>query len=270
MYHKGAIEGYPLQTYASALLFSLTGSLIRQLFQQEEPEAISIRPALSDGWSACLQTLEGHSGVVNSVTFSHDSTRLAWTSEDRTVRIWDASSGACLQTLEVHSGVVHSVAFLHDLTRLASASEDRTVRIWDASSGACLQTLKGHSNWVRSVAFSYDLTRLASASDDSTVRIRDASCGACLQTLEGYSGNVSSADLVSILVLPHSNEIVSRPNQLVRQRISISLDNIWVVSDTAQKLLWLPTEYRPLTSAISGGCVGLGGGSGRVLICRVL
>jgi hypothetical protein len=67
MYHKGAIEGYPLQTYASALLFSPTGSLIRKLFQHEEPEAISIRPALSDGWSACLQTLEGHN---NSFTLA--------------------------------------------------------------------------------------------------------------------------------------------------------------------------------------------------------
>ncbi|KAF1936747.1 hypothetical protein EJ02DRAFT_328355, partial [Clathrospora elynae] len=106
MYHKGAIEGYPLQTYASALLFSPTGSLIRQLFQHEEPEAISIRPALSDRWSACLQTLEGHSHWVNSVAFSHDSTRLASASRDSTVKIWDASSGACLQTLEGHSDSV--------------------------------------------------------------------------------------------------------------------------------------------------------------------
>jgi hypothetical protein len=48
MYHKGAIKGYPLQTYAAALLFSPTGSLIRQLFQHEEPKTISIRPALSN------------------------------------------------------------------------------------------------------------------------------------------------------------------------------------------------------------------------------
>ncbi|KAF1828578.1 hypothetical protein BDW02DRAFT_511995, partial [Decorospora gaudefroyi] len=33
--------------------------------------------------------------------FSHDSTRLASASGDRTVKIWDASSGACLQTLDV-------------------------------------------------------------------------------------------------------------------------------------------------------------------------
>ncbi|KAF1934132.1 HET-domain-containing protein [Didymella exigua CBS 183.55] len=77
MYHKGAIEGFPLQTYASALLFSPTGSLIRQLFQREEPEGFCVRPALSNGWSACLQTLEGHSDYVSSVAFSHDSTRLA-------------------------------------------------------------------------------------------------------------------------------------------------------------------------------------------------
>jgi WD40 repeat protein len=112
--------------------------------------------------------------------------------------------------------------------------------------------------------------RLASASDDSTVRIWDASNGACLQTLEGRSGYISSADLVSILGLPYSDEIVSRLNQLVRQKIAISSDNIWVVSDTAQKLLWLPTEYRPVSSAISGGCVGLGGGSERFLICCIL
>ncbi|KAF5851702.1 hypothetical protein GGP41_000443 [Bipolaris sorokiniana] len=179
MYHKGAIEGYPLQTYASALLFSPTGSLIRQLFQHEEPETIRIRPALSDEWSACLQTLEGHSHWVSSVAFSHDSTRLASASWDKIVKMWDASSGACLHTLEGHSSLVSSVAFSHDSTRLASASGDRTVKMWDASSGA-------------SVAFSHDSTRLASASWDRTVKMWDVSSGACLHTLEGHSSRVSS------------------------------------------------------------------------------
>ncbi|RYN63057.1 hypothetical protein AA0117_g12838 [Alternaria alternata] len=87
MYHKGAIKGYPLQTYASALLFSPTGSLVRQLFKHEEPKAISIRPTLSEEWSACLQTLEGHSHFVTSVAFSHDSTQLASASHNSTVKI---------------------------------------------------------------------------------------------------------------------------------------------------------------------------------------
>jgi WD40 repeat protein len=95
--------------------------------------------------TACLQTLEGHGNIVNSVAFSHDSTQLVSASEDRTVKIWDASSGACLKTLEGHGDAVNSVAFSHDSTRLASASHDSTVKIWDASSGVCLQTLEGYS-----------------------------------------------------------------------------------------------------------------------------
>src|SRR5438067_705131 len=110
MYHKGVIERYPLQTYASALLFSPTGSLIRRLFQHEVLKQITVKPSLSDSWSACLQTLEGHSDSVSSVAFSHDSARLASASNDNTIKIWDASSGACLQTLEGHSDWVSSVA----------------------------------------------------------------------------------------------------------------------------------------------------------------
>jgi WD40 repeat protein len=185
MYHKGAIKGYPLQTYASALLFSPTGSLIRQLFQHEEPKGVRVRPTMSDDWSACLQTLEGHSGFVYSVAFSHDS------------------------------------------TRLASASGDNTVKIWDASSGACLQTLEGHS------------------------------------------GRVSSTDLVSILASLHPNKTVTQLQQPVSQEVAISPNHTWI-SNNAQDVLWLPTEYRPVCSAMSGRCVGIGTGSGKVWFCRFL
>src|SRR5271155_5445632 len=128
MYHKRAIEKSPLQTYASALVFSPARSLTRGLFKKEEPKWITIKPAMGDKCSACLQTLEGHSNCVSSVAFSHDSARLASASYDDTVKIWDASSGECLQTLEGHSNCVSSVAFSHDSARLASASFDNTVK----------------------------------------------------------------------------------------------------------------------------------------------
>ena len=167
MYHKGAIEDSALQAYASALLFSPTNSLIRRLFQHEDLERIRIKPAISNNWSACLQTLEGHIGYVSSVAFSHDS------------------------------------------TRLASASSDSTIKIWDASSGACLQTLVGHSYLVNLVAF--------------------------------------------------------ETQQPIHQGISISSDGTWITHN-AQKRLWLPSEYRPECAAVSGRCIGIGTGSGKVWI----
>ncbi|KAL5381218.1 hypothetical protein DPSP01_007211 [Paraphaeosphaeria sporulosa] len=222
MYHQRAIESFPLQTYASALLFSPTASRIRQLFQHEEP-GITIKPGMSDSWSACLQTLEGHSGGVISVAFSPDS------------------------------------------TQLASASSDTTVKIWEVSNGACLQTLEGHSGGVISVAFSADSTRLASASDDTTVKIWEVSSGACLQTLEGNSGYISSADLISIFASLRLR--TAEPQQAIRQGIAISSDSTWI-SDNAQNMLWLPTEYRPSSLAISSTSVGFGTGSGKVWVCR--
>src|SRR6266536_2025383 len=109
MQFKWAIEKSPLQAYTSALVFSPACSLIRRLFKEEEPKWIMTKPAVVDNWNACLQTLEGHSGGVWSVAFSHDSTWLASASGDRTVKIWNVSSGACLQTLEGHSDYVSSV-----------------------------------------------------------------------------------------------------------------------------------------------------------------
>jgi hypothetical protein len=106
MYHKGPIESYPFQTYFSALLFSPTKSAIRMLFRHNEPKSIIVKPALSSSWSACLQTLEGHSSYVNSVAFSHDSTWLASASDDNTVKLWDASGGECLQTFNVGKTII--------------------------------------------------------------------------------------------------------------------------------------------------------------------
>lgn len=155
LYNKWAIENSPLQVYASALVFSPGGSLIRDQYTKDKPEWIIATPTMEDSWSACLQTLEGHSGEVWSVAWSHDSTRLASASFDRTIKIWDPAIGRCISTLEGHSDRVRSVAWSHDMTRLASASDDNTVKIWDPATGQCVSTLEGHSGWVWSVAWSH-------------------------------------------------------------------------------------------------------------------
>src|SRR5947207_2753392 len=134
MYHKRAIETSPLQAYASALIFSPTGSLMRRHFKKEEPKWITIKPATGDKWSACLQTLEGHRSGVNSVAFSHDSAWLASASDDSTVRIWDASSGECLQTLSIGK-VLRKISF--DTTGLNLHTEIGTIAL-DASSNMTL------------------------------------------------------------------------------------------------------------------------------------
>ncbi|KAJ5875197.1 uncharacterized protein N7473_012544 [Penicillium subrubescens] len=191
-YHRNAIEISPLQVYSSGLVFSPTQSTTRTCYQKEKPDWILNSPVVDGSWSSCLQTLEGHSDSVTSITWSPDGSRLTSASYDRTVRIWDPATGQCLSTLEGHIDSVTSITWSPDGSRLASASYDRTVRIWDPATGQCLSTLEGHSDSVTSITWSPDRSRLASASYDRTVRIWNPATGQCASTLEGHSDSVTS------------------------------------------------------------------------------
>ena len=100
--------------------------MTRKLFRQQEPKWITTGPGVEEDWSACQQTLEGHSRSVTSVAFSPDSTLVASASYDETVKIWDIATGTCTQTLEGHSDWVNSVAFSPDSTLVASEMVQET------------------------------------------------------------------------------------------------------------------------------------------------
>ncbi|MEH2259136.1 nSTAND1 domain-containing NTPase [Nostoc sp.] len=139
-----------------------------------------------------VNTLEGHSSSVISVAYSPNGQQLASASDDKTIKIWDVSSGQLLKTLTGHSSEVNNVAYSPNGQQLASASRDKTIKIWDVSSGQLLKTLTGHSSYVFSVAYSPNGQQLASASRDKTIKIWDISSGQLLKTLTGHSSYVYS------------------------------------------------------------------------------
>jgi WD40 repeat protein len=122
----------------------------------------------------------GHTDAVRSIAFSPDGNRIASASSDRTIRVWDATTGEVVAgPFTEHASWVRSIAFSPDGQRIASASDDCTVRVWDAATGQITAAgpFTGHINWVLSVAFSPDGKRIASASEDRTVRVWDAVTG---------------------------------------------------------------------------------------------
>ena len=100
-----------------------------------------------------LMIMEGHSSRVWLVAFSPDGTRVVSGSSDKTVLIWDVTTGAEVTEMEGHSDRVWSVAFSPNGTHVVSGSDDWTVQIWDAIMGAKVTKIEGHSDWVCSGKF---------------------------------------------------------------------------------------------------------------------
>ncbi|CAH0000164.1 unnamed protein product [Clonostachys byssicola] len=191
--NKWMIEKAPLQTYVSALLFSPSESRIREIFRNEEPNWIGIKPRVENKWSRCLQTLQGLGPEVHTIAFSCDSRLMASGSERSTVCVWDPETGSELPKLTGHKWAILSVAFsYHEANLLASGCQYGSIRLWDLETGTELKRLEDHDAWVHSVAFSpRNPNILASGGSDKTVRLWDLKT-LQIRRLRGHEDSIRS------------------------------------------------------------------------------
>ncbi|MFO0910126.1 MAG: WD40 repeat domain-containing protein [Isosphaeraceae bacterium] len=103
-----------------------------------------------------LPVLRGHSREVYPVAFSRDGRWIASGGWDRTIQIWDASTGEPCATLR-HAETVHDLAFGPDGTWLASVTlGDDRLRIWDVATARIRQEIPLGNGRLRSVAIRPD------------------------------------------------------------------------------------------------------------------
>jgi WD40 repeat protein len=164
------------------------------------PTVIMTESRLSTQNWRCVLTLTSHpkwfSSWAYSVAISPDGQTLASGSTDKTIKLWELSTGREIRTLKGHSGWwsagVHSVTISPDGQTLASGSTDKTIKLWQLSTGQEIRTLKGHKRTVTSVVFSPDGQTLASGSTDKTIKLWQASTGREISSLTGHRQAVSS------------------------------------------------------------------------------
>ena len=94
---------------------------------------------------------------------------------DKTLRLWELSTGITTRRFVGHTNDVLSVSFSADNRQIVSGSRDRTIKLWNTL-GDCKFTIteKGHTEWVSCVRFSPNPQNpvIVSAGWDKLVKVR--------------------------------------------------------------------------------------------------
>jgi uncharacterized repeat protein (TIGR01451 family) len=178
----------PSFRFVNAVAYSPDGNYIltgSSLLGASSPEAIVWDVNTGDVVQSFM-----HMQDINSVAFSPDGTKIATGSgresstQDRTARIWNISTGQELHQFTLNGESIRSVAFSHDGTQLVAAGDDWIARTWDVDTGETIRTYIGHTDQILAAAFSPDDTRLITGSADGSIKLWDTTTSNILRSFE--------------------------------------------------------------------------------------
>ncbi len=208
---------------------------------ERTPESLALNAVISqflprkklDGeWR--LWTFAEHSERVTAVAATPDGRRVVSGSQDKTLRLWDLTTGKCLLVFQGHSGAVTSVAVTPDGRFVLSGSEDNTLRLWAITSGTCLRTYEGHTSGVLAVTLTPHGQFIVSSSHDRTIRIWNPATTECLQIFKGHN-----KEITAVAVAPNREFVAScSEDRTVR----------WWERQTGKRLLTLSGHKNTVTA----------------------
>uniref|UniRef100_A0ACD5VLT8 Uncharacterized protein n=1 Tax=Avena sativa TaxID=4498 RepID=A0ACD5VLT8_AVESA len=139
--------------------------------------------------------LEEHSFLITDVRFSPSMSRLATSSFDKTVRVWDAdNTDYSLRTFTGHSASVMSLDFHPNKEDIiCSCDSDGEVRSWSINNGSCLTCVKVFKGGATQMRFQPRKGKYLAAASEKAIYILDGETQhACRSPLQGHTKNIQS------------------------------------------------------------------------------
>ncbi|CAN6697008.1 unnamed protein product [Malus baccata var. baccata] len=115
--------------------------------------------------------MTGHQQPINHVCFSPDGQWIASASFDRSVKLWNGTTGKFVAAFRGHVGPVYQISWSADSRLLVSGSKDSTLKVWDIKARALKLDLPGHADEVFAVDWSPDGQKVASGGKDRVLKL---------------------------------------------------------------------------------------------------
>ncbi|MFW2383566.1 MAG: toll/interleukin-1 receptor domain-containing protein [Acidimicrobiales bacterium] len=147
-------------------------------------------------------------GNVTGVAFDPDGDRIASTSEDGSLVVWDRTRDELVRTEDIADGA-NLLAVDWGATGLAVGAEDGNVYLADPVSGAILEQVTVSDEAVAAVRWSHDASKLAVADDLGAVLVWDYESGDVVELAAGYDGQVPNDFQSALAWSPDDERIVT-------------------------------------------------------------
>lgn len=155
------------------------------------------KPSLPQGTT--LLTYRGHLERIHALAWAPDGSRIASSSLDETIQVWDASTGETRLRRQGQPLSPQALAWSPDSSMLAITGDLRNDTVELLSSyttngmeGRETQSYNGHQDVVQAIAWSPDGSLVASASDDMTVQLWKPTTTRRIFTYRGHSQGVQA------------------------------------------------------------------------------
>jgi hypothetical protein len=215
--------------------------------------------------------LQAHTDDISLLAFSKDGQRIASTSKDDTVRVWDITTYQTICTIPMkNSSGVRAMEFSQNGQILAVA-ENPDITLWEIPSGHQKARLQGHREVATLLRFSADGRRLFSVESisETSIRVWDVATGRGLLNFEDFVPTRVSITANSLELSPDGRSIAwsghftygDEPNVMISSDYQLPqpIDDgsipkqprsRWVYSNNSPGM-WTPgiwtLESRPLT-----------------------
>lgn len=174
----------PSLTFSMALSLPNNSTPSQQAHSRYYEKGLETRPFLD--WlnkpqtpNPCVMTLSGHDAIVKCCAHSPNASdpKIVASSDDSTLKVYNANTGEELLTLKGHKGSVFFCDFSSDGKQIVSGGFGKTVRTWNADSGSLIHEMRGHKGVITSCRFSpIDSQLVVSTGRDKTIKVWRSGC----------------------------------------------------------------------------------------------